>query len=154
MRFPGSFCFARGCVPFSDAMSIRYAHYIELTAEKYKWAGACLPGHARERAGQARPFYQNKKLWGERTHQHMTTHRSVHSVPNNSRNPSWPRWRRSVYTVFARFAPASYYPPPRRVLPFPSFPPALPFRDRGFCLRMYRVAACRGAAHPSSLCRV
>ena len=32
MRFPGSFCFARGCVPFSDAMSIRYAHNIKLTA--------------------------------------------------------------------------------------------------------------------------
>ena len=32
MRFPGSFCFARGCVPFSDAMSIRYARYIKLTA--------------------------------------------------------------------------------------------------------------------------
>ena len=32
MRYRGSFCFARGCVPFSDAMLIRNAHYITLTA--------------------------------------------------------------------------------------------------------------------------
>ena len=81
-------------------------------------------------------------------------------VERRCRIPSWPRPRRPVYHG-SRALPARFLPTPvasrRRdmlLLPFFSSRPPSPFRDRGFCLRMYRAAACRGAVHPSSLCRV
>ena len=77
--------------------------------------------------------------------------------------PSWPRRRRLVYHgPRALLGSRPLLPPPvayrRRVILllslFLSFLPTLPFQGQGFCLRMYRAAACRGAVHPSSLCRV